>query len=156
MHISFLRDGTDGSLSVTVEPVDGPAAIGKHPSARGFPSCTAEVDYPGMGYRALFGWVQMVRSTDNSSAGAAFDMDPFYLFGDAPSPYAFFGINPTLFDASRVRRNTLDWTAHSYLAWTPMDDAQPAGPAAGRVLLGVRHGLRRSHHTEIRTGVVTR
>ncbi|MFG3139718.1 hypothetical protein ACGFZA_26375 [Streptomyces sp. NPDC048211] len=105
--------------------MDDPAAIGKHPSARGFPSCTAEVDYPGMGYRALFGWVQMVRSTDNSSAGAAFDMDPFYLFEGAPSPYAFFGINPTLFDApSRVRRNSLDWTAHSYLAWTPMDDAQ--------------------------------
>ncbi|WP_329613053.1 hypothetical protein OG244_06825 [Streptomyces brevispora] len=67
----------------------------------------------------------MVRSTDNSSAGAAFDMDPFYLFEDAPSPYAFFGINPTLFDApSRGRRDSLDWTAHSHLAWTPMDDTE--------------------------------
>ncbi|MFD5503997.1 hypothetical protein ACFWJS_30485 [Streptomyces sp. NPDC127061] len=52
-------------------------------------------------------------------------MDPFYLFEDAPSPYAFFGINPTLFDApSRARRDLLDWTAHSYLAWTPMDDTE--------------------------------
>ncbi|MEU1567384.1 hypothetical protein ABZ504_44735, partial [Streptomyces mirabilis] len=39
------------------------------------------------------------------SAGAAFDMDPFYLFEDAPSPYAFFGINPTLFDALDFRRS---------------------------------------------------
>lgn len=125
MNIPFLRDDMQGSLSVTVEHVDDPAAIGKHSSACGFPCWTAVVDYPGKGYRALFGWVQMVRSTDNSSAGAAFDMDPFYLFEDAPSPYAFFGINPTLFDApSRVRRDSLDWTAHSYLAWTPMDDTE--------------------------------
>ncbi|WP_229886860.1 hypothetical protein [Streptomyces subrutilus] len=110
---------------MTVEQVDDPAAIGKHPSTRGFPSCTAVVDYPGPGYRALFGWVQLVRSTDNSSAGDGFDMDPFCLFEDAPSPYAFFGVNPTLFDApSRDPRQRLDWTAHSYLAWTPLDETE--------------------------------
>ncbi|MGW4221549.1 hypothetical protein ACWEJZ_31625 [Streptomyces bacillaris] len=125
MIIPFLRDDMQGSLMVTVERVDDSAAIGKHSSARGFPSCTAVVDFPGRGYRALFGWVQMVRSTDNSSAGSTFDMDPFYLFEDAPSPYAFFGLNPTLFDApSRDRRDPLNWTAHSYLAWTPMDDTE--------------------------------
>ncbi|MGW6688264.1 hypothetical protein [Streptomyces sp. NPDC054961] len=125
MITTFLRDDVQGSLAVTVEPVDDPSAIGKHAGARGFPSCTAVVDYPGKGYRALFGWVQLVRSTDNASAGTAFDMDPFYLFEDAPSPYAFFGVNPTLFDApSRDRRDPLDWTAHSYLAWTPMDDTE--------------------------------
>ncbi|MER5665441.1 hypothetical protein [Streptomyces mirabilis] len=77
-----------------------------------------------------------MRSTDKSSAGAAFEMDPFYLFEDAPSPYAFFGINPTLFDApSRAKRDPQDpltWTAHSFAAWTPMDDTErrvlpPAG-----------------------------
>ncbi|ATW52707.1 hypothetical protein [Streptomyces peucetius] len=125
MIIPFLRDGMHGSITVTVEHVDDPAAIGKHPSAHGFPSCTAVVGYPGKGYRALFGWVQLVRSTDNSSGGAAFDMDPFYLFEDAPSPYAFFGVNPILFDApSRDSRDPLVWTAHSYLAWTPMDDTE--------------------------------
>ncbi|MFE9705005.1 hypothetical protein [Streptomyces sp. NPDC005930] len=125
MIIPFSRDDSQGSLTVTVARVDDPAAIGKHLSARGFPSCTAVVDFPGRGYRALFGWVQMVRSTDNSSSGAAFEMDPFHLFEDAPSPYAFFGVNPTLFDApSRERRDPLDWTAHSYLAWTPMDDSE--------------------------------
>ncbi|OIJ88297.1 hypothetical protein [Streptomyces colonosanans] len=125
MIIPFLRDDTQGSLTVTVERVDDPIAIGKHPSAQGFPSCTAVVDYPEKGYRALFGWVQLVRSTDNTSAGAAFDMDPFYLFEDAPSPYAFFGVKPTLFDApSRAGREPLIWTAHSYLAWTPMDGTE--------------------------------
>jgi hypothetical protein len=119
--LPFLRDGVQGAVKVTLERVVDPLAVGKDPSAAGFPSCTAVVDYPGKGYRALFGWVQLVRSTDNSSAGAAFDMDHFYLFEDAPAPYAFFGVNPTLFDApSRVERAALDWTAHSYLAWTPM------------------------------------
>lgn len=57
-----------------------------------------------MGYRALFDWVQLVRSTDNSSAG--FDMDPIYSFEDGPSPNAFFGINPTLFDAPSRAKHT--------------------------------------------------
>ncbi|MEU0088192.1 hypothetical protein [Streptomyces sp. NPDC006274] len=55
MIASFLRDGTQGSLTVTVEQVDDPAAIGKPPSTRGFPNCTAVVDHPGQGCRALFG-----------------------------------------------------------------------------------------------------
>ncbi|WP_189134039.1 hypothetical protein [Wenjunlia tyrosinilytica] len=75
--IAFLRDDTQGAVTVTLDCVDDPAVIGKPPSAHGFPCCTAVVDYPGKGYRSLFGWVQLVRSTDNSSAGAAFDMDPF-------------------------------------------------------------------------------
>jgi hypothetical protein len=60
-----------------------------------------------------------LRDGVRGSAGAAFDMDPFHLFEDAPSPYAFFGMNPTLFDVpSRDERHPLDWTAHSFLAWT--------------------------------------
>lgn len=31
----------------------------------------------------LFGWVQLVRSTDNESGGGEFEVDPFALFGDA-------------------------------------------------------------------------
>ncbi|MEV7598489.1 hypothetical protein AB0O91_14025 [Kitasatospora sp. NPDC089797] len=123
MILSFSRDDRPGSVTVTVAPVDDPVAIGKPPSAAGFPVCTAVVDHPGLGYRALCGWVQLVRSTDNPSAGAAFDLDPFVLFEDAPSPYAFFGVHPTLFDApSRAEWEPLDWTAHSFLAWTPLDD----------------------------------
>jgi hypothetical protein len=131
--IPFSSDDTPGAVAVTVEHVDDPAVIGKPPAARGFPSCTAVVDFPGKGYRALFGWVQLVRSTDGSSAGAAFDMDPFYLFEDAPSPYAFFGVNPTLFDApSRDERAPLTWTAHSFLARTPMvDDERRVLPLLG-------------------------
>ncbi|MET9177170.1 hypothetical protein ABZX88_02960 [Kitasatospora aureofaciens] len=138
MILSFTHDDMQGSVAVTVEQVADPTAIGKHPSAAGFPSCTAVVDYPGEGYRALFGWVQLVRSTDNSSGGAGFDMDPLCLFEDSPSPYAFFGVRPTLFDApSRVERSPLHWTAHSYLARTPLDD----GERRVRPLLGFSWGF---------------
>ena len=30
--------------------------------------------------------------------GDLFEPDPFVLFGDAPSPYCWYGLNPTLFD----------------------------------------------------------
>ena len=52
-----------------------------------------------------------------------FELDPFGLFGDAPSPYCWYGQRPTLFDApSRSVRELLEWVAHSFLATTPLDE----------------------------------
>ena len=93
------------------------------PVADGFPVCTATVDYPALGYRSMFGWVQVVRSTDNESGGLRFELDPFGLFGDAPSPYCWYGQRPILFDApSRSVREPLEWVSHSFLAVTPLDE----------------------------------
>ncbi|MEV7402441.1 hypothetical protein AB0N93_18900 [Streptomyces sp. NPDC091267] len=125
MILPFAHDGETGHVTVELEQVDDPLTIGKHPATRGFPCCTTTVEYPGRGYRAMFGWVQFVRSTDNASGGADFEMDPFVLFEDAPSPYAFFGLAPTLFDApSRAERRSMAWLAHSFLAHTPLDGAE--------------------------------
>lgn len=133
MIVPFTHDGRPGTVTVALEQPDDPATIGKGPEARGFPACTAVVEHPGRGYRAMFGWVQLVRSTDNSTSGEGFDLDPFSLFEDAPSPYAFYGHKPTLFDApSRDTRDPLAWLAHSFLAWTPLDDEVPrVVPLAG-------------------------
>ncbi len=121
--VPFTHDGRRGTVTVTLEQPDDPVSLGKSPEALGFPACTAVVEHPGRGYRAMFGWVQLVRSTDDSTGGAGFGLDPFCLFEDAPSPYAFFGHKPTLFDApSRDTRDPLAWLAHSFLAWTPMDE----------------------------------
>ncbi|EST30517.1 hypothetical protein N566_21170 [Streptomycetaceae bacterium MP113-05] len=123
MILPFTHDGRSGTVTVSLEQHDDPATVGKGPEAYGFPACTATVEHPARGYRAMFGWVQLVRSTDNTTGGAGFDLDPFCLFEDAPSPYAFFGNEPTLFDApSRDTRAPLTWLAHSFLAWTPMDE----------------------------------
>jgi hypothetical protein len=42
--------------------------------ARDFPVCRATVTYPADGYAAIFGWTQLVRTTDTATGG--FEMDP--------------------------------------------------------------------------------
>jgi hypothetical protein len=66
MEIDFWHDGDQGRVTVTCVPNSDPAAVGKSEEARGFPVCSATIAYPGRGYRALFGWVQLVCSTDNA------------------------------------------------------------------------------------------
>ena len=94
------------------------------------------------GYNAMFGWVQMVRSTDDESVGGRFEMDPFGLFGDVRSPYCWYGTEPTLFDApSRDGRVPIDWTAHSFLATTPVDEVLAGNPRRVVPLFGFEWGF---------------
>ncbi|MDN5896269.1 MAG: hypothetical protein L0H93_19890 [Nocardioides sp.] len=85
----------------------------------GLPVCTATVDYAGTGYAAAMGWVQFVRSTDSARPGT-FELDPLALHDEVNTPYAFFGMTPTLFDAPfRDTDQDLSWQARSYLCVTP-------------------------------------
>jgi hypothetical protein len=80
--------------------------------------CRATVTYPAEGYAAMFGWTQMVRSTD--SAPDRFEMDPIALYQQVPTPYAWFGIRPELFDApARDAKYDMTWEAHSFLCVSP-------------------------------------
>lgn len=118
MRLEFSLRGLPGHVDVDVVPVEDREAVGAWPAPAGLPSCEASVSYPGQGYTGLFGWVQLVRSTDNSSGGQGFEMDPFELLGDVSHPFGFFGIRPTLFDApSRDGEAPLEWTAHSFLTF---------------------------------------
>jgi hypothetical protein len=139
----FFWNGERGSIHVECVANDDPDFWGCwHSTARGFPVCTATVEYPGHGYRSMLGWVQLVRSTDNESAGAAFEVDPFSLFGDAPSPYCWYGQRPNLFDApSRPFRQPLDWTAHSFLAATPLDEVAALRPRRILPIVGFSWGF---------------
>ena len=114
-HSTFQWRGETGRVDVQCVPNDDPDGVGAANSdAFGFPVCTAAVSFPRRSFNAMFGWVQMVRSTDNQSAGARFEMDPFELFGDLRTPYFCYGIEPTLFDApSRRRRVPVEWLAHT-------------------------------------------
>lgn len=79
----------------------------------------------------MCGWIQLVRSTDNSSDGVEFELDPFGPFTETGSPYAFYGLAPTLFDApGRDERGDLDWEAHAWLARTELD-SRLVEPAVG-------------------------
>ena len=137
MLVHFAWEHINGEITVDCVPNRDPLGLGCPPDAAGFPSCTASVNFPAKGYRALLGWVQMACSTDNASGGEHFEMDPQLLFLDAPSPYCWYGTAPTLFDAPfRARDLPLRWVAHSFLAATPFDEAmrtltRPVVPLAG-------------------------
>lgn len=122
MRLPFRLRGLSGTVSIEVERNDDPHALGcRHPEgARDLPVCTAVVDYPGHGYKAVLGWVQLVSSTDGESGEEGFDPDPLGFYADLNVPYAFFGVRPTLFDApSRDTREDMRWVAHSFLCFSP-------------------------------------
>jgi len=80
--------------------------------------CRATVTYPAHGYAAVFGWTQMVCSTD--SAPDRFEMDPIALYQQVPTPYAWFGVRPGLFDAPcRDSRDDMTWQAQSFPCIAP-------------------------------------
>ena len=139
----FDWGGLTGNVHVECIPNDNPESYGCWwPNAHGYPVCTARVEYPGRGYPAMFGWVQLVRSTDNDSSGEQFEIDPFALFGDAPSPYCWFGIEPTLFDApSRPDIPPAEWVAHSFLGTTPMAEVMDGNPRRVVPVLGFSWGF---------------
>jgi hypothetical protein len=144
--IPFHYQGHEGRVIVKVEQTANPEMLGAYDGALGLANCTATMEYNGRGYHQLFGWVQLVRSTDNSFQGRQFEMDPADLFGlydQAPSPYCWYGILPTLFDApSRDERVQLDWVAHSFLsAWPWHGDHRIVMP-----LLGFSWGFHISNH----------
>ena len=124
LDVRFAWRGEAGMVHVECIPNTDPDSYGCWWSvAQGFPVCTATVDYPDRGYHSMFGWVQVVRSTDNESGGVRFEVDPFGLFGDTPSPYCWYGQRPILFDAPSCSvREPLEWVAHSFLATTPLNE----------------------------------
>ena len=115
MEISFTHHGHHGRVIVSVATTSEPAVLGARDGAIGLANCTATIEFAGRGYLQLLGWVQLVRSSDNAFHGRQFEMDPFDPFGlyqHAPSPYCWYGIAPTLFDApARETRLRLDWVA---------------------------------------------
>jgi hypothetical protein len=126
LRIAFSLRGINGLLAVSVTRNADPEAIGYSllscgqpvDFARDFPVCHATVSYPADGYAAVFGWTQMVRSTDSASGG--FEMDPIAIYRDVTTPYAWYGVRPELFDApSRGSRDDLGWEAHSFLCVSP-------------------------------------
>jgi hypothetical protein len=143
IDVDFVWTGEAGTVHVECVPNTDSAFWGCwHRAADGFPVCTATVEYPARGYRSMMGWVQLVRSTDNESRGTDFELDPFALFGDAPSPYCWYGQRPILFDApSRPSHQPLDWVAHSFLAATPLHEVADLKPRRVVPILGFLWGF---------------
>jgi hypothetical protein len=124
VQLSFAYGGVDGVVDVRCVPMSDPESLGKSTDDLGLPACTAVVDFPARGYWAMLGWVQLV-AMGHPRQEAQWQSDPFDLFADSTSPYAWFGITPTLFDApSRRHDGPLRWRARSFLATTPWDQTE--------------------------------
>ena len=126
LRIPITLHGISGLIAVSITRSTDPDALGyllltggqPTDAACGFPVCRATVTYPAEGYAAMFGWTQMVRSTDSDPD--RFEMDPIALYRQVLTPYAFFGVRPELFDApSRDSKYDMDWLAHSFLCVSP-------------------------------------
>jgi hypothetical protein len=143
--LRFAHDGKVGSIDVEVVANADPSSLGCDADNLMFPACTASVRYPGGGYQCMFGWVQLVRSTDAPTAD--FEIDPNFLCPDSEIPYAYYGYNPTLFDCpGRRHAQDIEWVAHSFLAASPIE------PRSRRVtpLQGFRWGfIRRSQRVDL-------
>jgi hypothetical protein len=119
VRLDFRLHDAPGSVEVEIAPNMNPQALGSSPFALDFPVCTATVKYAGGGYKAAFGWVQLVRSTDGAKE---FEMDPFEPLGPSTHPFCFFGFAPVLFDApARRSREDMDWRAETFLCFVPME-----------------------------------
>jgi len=136
--IPFTLRGVSGQIHVSLVINDDPLRYGcdlldpdlPPDAAQGYPICRAEIEHDADGYAAAMGWVQLVRSTD---AAPEFEMDPLALFRQVASPFAFFGIKPTMFDAPfRDEKYDCTWRAETFLC-AILDGvmSQHAQPLAG-------------------------
>jgi len=128
LDLPFRLRQRSGTVHVTVVPNRGTPdpgceflLFGMPPeTVRGYPVCTATVDYDADGYGAVLGWTQVVRSSDNATGGDAFETDPIAVYQDVDTPFAWFGVKPTLFDAPlRFEKLDMHWECHSFLCFLP-------------------------------------
>src|ERR1051326_4819427 len=124
MRIPFTLRGIAGHVEISITANTNPDAIGyallessRSKLRAGFPICRAGVIYPADGYAAVFGWIQMVRSTDQTGR---FEMDPIAIHAHVATPFAWFGVKPEAFDApSRESLYDMVWEAHCFLCVSP-------------------------------------
>jgi hypothetical protein len=120
MIVPFQAHGYAGSIEVAYETEGDPDVIGFELIAigyddperfRGFPTMTASVHYEGTGYRANFGWIQVINCRD-------VDVPPF--LADTDSPFSAFGHNPTFYDAPANPDHPDGlWVAEAFLVTAP-------------------------------------
>lgn len=121
LTIPFTARSGAGLVEVTVERNDDPNRYGQVDGAAGFPICTATVDFELDGYNGLLGWVQTIGTKRSPDDDRHFEVDPLQVFEGLDLPFAFYGLNPVMFDAPyRSDRSVyLDWLAHAFLCVSP-------------------------------------
>jgi hypothetical protein len=125
LTLPFAARGESGQVRVYTDVCTDPVALGfdlcavgfDEPSFHGFPVVRAELDYRGHGYRAHFGWLQVITRTQNGAAEATVDLAP-WSYPDT-NPLFAFGLLPTFFDAPANPGTDHHWIAETYLVASP-------------------------------------
>jgi len=135
----FSLHGRKGSVTVEFEANEDPPRWGFEvlglpwPAhlAIGLPVLEATVSYPGEGYVAVMGWIQVVRihvSERSESLVPEGEKAPAgdHAWVDGPPhlrglgiPFVSFGPRPTLFDAPMSTESEVDFVADSFLTASP-------------------------------------
>ena len=135
----FTLHGREGSVTVEYGPNDDPERWGygilglPWPTrlAESLPVLTASVTYPGEGYLAHMGWMQVVRihvseRSEPLVPGAEKAPPGDHVWIDVPPllqglgvPFVSFGTRPTLFDAPASTESDVRFLADSFLTASP-------------------------------------
>jgi hypothetical protein len=105
--LPFTCRGDAGTVDVHYGVTTDPAALGFDLAATGFdnarftgfPAIRAEVSLGGEGYRAVVGWLQVIRRSVAASGELVVEVDLPPVLAAADWPLAGFGYLPTFFDA---------------------------------------------------------
>lgn len=127
--VDFTLHGRPGTVSVTHRLNTGLADAGfdvlglefTDDEVRGFPVVEATTRYEGAGYRAIMGWIQVVRYTSPGD-GDMFIVDTAPQIRGIPGmdyPFLSWGVRPTLFDAPATTEVSVDWWADAFLVASP-------------------------------------
>jgi hypothetical protein len=123
LTIPFQLRGYPGQVAVSYGINQDPktwgfSLFGKQ-GAPGYPICLATVEYPGPGYHALMGWLQLVAITQTQQTSLFLDTWP--MLSETDTPFAEFGYLPTFFDAPSPDPALHDqtWRAETFLVVSP-------------------------------------
>ncbi|KAF2494346.1 hypothetical protein BU16DRAFT_540824 [Lophium mytilinum] len=92
----------------------------------GFPVLQGDITYPipsnpASGYASLFGWIQFIKQVPKSGDAGNWTMDAYPYAQDINTPFGYWGINPTVFDAPAIelavdgKNEAVVWTAQAFL-----------------------------------------
>src|SRR4051795_2438801 len=128
--LPFTLRGVEGAIHVRYGVNDDPRRWGyevldldwySEDVVRGFPVMQASVEHSAEGYAAQLGWVQVVeyhvRDPGQSEDVTVFDVPP--QLSEIENPYFAFGVLPTVFDAPSITSHEVEWSARTFLTYTP-------------------------------------
>jgi hypothetical protein len=129
--MGFVLRGAEGRVTIEYSLNEDPARWGFDlldiefdvEVARGFPVAQARVTFPREGYAGLLGWIQVVdyqvtrEGIREERVWVVPDVAP--QVREADSPYLAFGIEPMMFDAPAFTERDVNWTARTFLTFSP-------------------------------------